>query len=80
MPCPRGVSAPSGGAWSHGGGLLLGGACSRRMPGPGRVYAQGGLLPGECGDPPLRWLLCGRYVSYWNAFLSKRFITLVFFK
>ena len=32
------------------------------VPGPG-----GGLLPG--GDPPCDGYCCGRYASYWNAFL-----------
>ena len=43
-----------------------GGACARG------VYAPGGLpAPGGCGDPPLEadGYCCGRYASYWNAFL-----------
>ena len=52
MPCPRGVSAPSGGAWSHGGGLLLGGTCSRRVPGPWEGVCSGGSAPGGVWRPP----------------------------
>ena len=64
------------------GGLLLeGGACSwvgvcsgggawsqeEGVPGPrGGVPAPGGEVPG--GDPP-DGFCCGRYASYWNAFL-----------
>ena len=65
---------PLGDAWSRG-GLLPGGSA----PGEGGVYSQGDLLPrGGClllGG----WLVetplprdghcCGRYASYWNAFL-----------
>ena len=42
-----------GGAWSRGMCLVLGGVCSRVVPG---------------GDPPESYC-CGRYASYWNAFL-----------
>ena len=36
----------------------------RGVPGPG-----GCLVPGGCGDPPRDGYCCGRYASYWNAFL-----------
>ena len=57
----------------HGGGCLLSGGsgpggggdvCSQGVPGPGGVSGPGGV-PG--GDPP--GYCCGRYASYWNAFL-----------
>ena len=54
MPCSRGVPAP--------GGLLRGGVCSR-----------GSLLPGwgfrNPPPPQADGYCCGRYASYWNAFL-----------
>ena len=69
----RGVPAPGGlvwGVWSGGGacsgGSGLGGACSGGS-GPGGV-------PG--GDPPDSYC-CGRYASYWNAFLFSRSILLL---
>ena len=65
MPAPRGVSG-SGGCLVPGGCLVLGG-----VPGPGGgVPAPGGLvlLGGPGGDPPDGYC-CGRYASYWNAFL-----------
>ena len=64
---PRG-SAP-GGAWS-GGGLLLGG-----LPGLGGSALGGCLVlgvPGSGGclvETPPDGYCCGRYASYWNAFL-----------
>ena len=70
VPGIRGVSGPWGGVPGPGvsgpgrvpdpgGGLLPG------VPGPG------GLLPGGClvVDPPWDAYCCGRYASYWNAFL-----------
>ena len=57
-------SVQSGGVLQ--GGVLPGGAWSRGVPGPG----GGCLLPGvPGGDPP--GYCCGRYASYWNAFLLK---------
>ena len=63
----KGVHAPGGSA--PGGCLLGGGACSGKG-----VPALGGLLPGGtcsggCGDTPRDGYCCGRYASYWNAFL-----------
>ena len=53
----RGGSALGGGTWSRG-------FCSWGVPGPG------GLLWGvPGGDPPQDGYCCGRYASYWNAFL-----------
>ena len=62
MPGPRGVSAP--GVSVPGGGCLLWGG----VPGPGKrgvVVSQHALrqTPGRDGH------CCGRYASYWNAFL-----------
>ena len=53
-----------GGAWSRG-VPGLGGAWSRGVPGPAGVPGPRGV-PG--GDPPDGYC-CGRYASYWNAFL-----------
>ena len=56
-------------------GLLLGGAWSGGVPGPWGVPHSGGSAPGgmPCGDPlppsPGDGYCCGRYASYWNAFL-----------
>ena len=54
-----------------------GGVCSRGVSDPGVPGPEGGLLPGggipACteADPPLGrdGYYCGRYASYWNAFL-----------
>ena len=46
--------------------LALGGLQAHTQ---GGTLLQGGsLLPGGCGDPPDGYC-CGRYASYWNAFL-----------
>ena len=42
---------------------LVQGVCSGGVPGPG------GLLRGVPGGDPLDGYCCGRYASYWNAFL-----------
>ena len=55
---PGGCLVRGGGAWSGGGVPALGG-----MP------ARGGCLV----DPPDGYC-CGRYVSYWNAFLFNVFL------
>ena len=62
MPCSRGCAIPAclaaGGVPAPGGCLLPGGACS------------GGSAPRGCGDPlEADGYCCGRYASYWNAFL-----------
>ena len=62
------------------GGVCSGGVCSR-VPGPGEVSGPravsapvGCLVRGSAprgvpgGDPPVGYC-CGRYASYWNAFL-----------
>ena len=73
LPCPGGVW--SGGVWS--GGCLLPGGCLV----PGGAWSLGGAwswgVPGQGGawsreclvlKPPDGYC-CGRYTSYWNAFL-----------
>ena len=60
----RGVSA-LGGACS--GGCLLWG-----VPAPGGAYSGGYLLRGV--EPPPDGYWCGRYTSYWNAFLLKDYL------
>ena len=56
-----------GGAWSWGGAWSRG-VWSRGegMPGPGGSLVLGG---GAWWRPPLDGYCCGRYASYWNAFL-----------
>ena len=70
---PRGSPGPYPGGLLPGGGvvcsrgvcLLLGGST------PGVVVCSGGVPgPGGCGDPPDGYC-CGRYASYWNAFLCQ---------
>ena len=56
------LSAPRGGAWS---GRLGGGAWSGGVPGLGGLLRGGGCLV----ETPSDSYCCGRYVSYWNAFL-----------
>ena len=65
----------------HRGCLVQGGAWCWGVPGPGGlvpgVWSRGGgcLVPGEVWSggawwrPPLDGYCCGRYASYWNAFL-----------
>ena len=52
----RGVPAP-------------GGACSGRVPAPWGELLQGGACSREVETPPVDGYCCGRYASYWNAFL-----------
>ena len=60
---------------SFGQGNMFTGVClsTGGVPGPGRVPGPGGVscprgVPG--GDPPHGYC-CGRYASYWNAFLFR---------
>ena len=69
------VPAPGGGAccrgvWSWGGCLLREGACLGGS-GHGGVPAPGGCLLWEGGlvETPPDDYCCGRYASFWNAFL-----------
>ena len=77
LPAPRGVSAPGGGSWSQGGLLLWGGGLSALGgclllggSAPGGPGPRGGVCPmgGAWWRPP-DGHCCGRYTSYWNAFL-----------
>ena len=54
--------------------LAAGGVCSRGSA-PGGA-CSGGVCSGGCGDPPPKadGYCCGRYASYWNAFLFHQFI------
>ena len=54
---PRGVPGPGGGAWSWG------------VPGPRGVPSLRGTGSGGPGGDPPDGYCCGRYASYWNAFL-----------
>ena len=81
----RGGVCPGGGAWSCGGFCSGGGAWSRGVPGLGGVCSGGhlvwGVVPGPGGvsapggwggcpvETPQDSYCCGRYASYWNAFL-----------
>ena len=68
------------------GGLLWGGVCSRRVCYQGGVCSRGGLVPGEvvCSGgclmetPPKDGHCCGRYASYWNAFLFRLYVLQTF--
>ena len=73
--CLQVCVCPRGGAWSGGclvwGGLVPWGAWSQ-----GGAWSRGCLVPGwGClvlgvpGGDPLNGYCCGRYASYWNAFL-----------
>ena len=70
---------PQGGAWYGGvpgpGGVCLGGAWSQGVSGPRGVPGPRGCLV----ETPNRrnGYCCGRYASYWNAFLFKIFINYV---
>ena len=71
--CPRGLSAPGGvsalGVSAPGGCLLLGGVCSGGVSALG-VSAGGGGGCLLCTEATGRdGHCCGRYASYWNAFL-----------
>ena len=59
--CSQGGLVPGGG-WSW--GAWLGGV---GVPGPGGVCSRG--VPGEEPPLPRDGYCCGRYASYWNAFL-----------
>ena len=71
VPGPREVPGPGGGAWSRGGVpgprgcLVWGGAWSWG----GGAWPQGGAWSGVPGRDPSDGHCCGRYASYWNAFL-----------
>ena len=64
MPCSRGGLLREGvcsrGVCSQGGCLLRGGACSGGRSAPGGGWRPLPKADGYC---------CGRYASYWNAFL-----------
>ena len=70
--CSRGVSG-LGGVPGLGGGLPCPGVSGlRRCAWSGRVPGPGGSTPGgPARRPPLKAdsYCCGRYASYWNAFL-----------
>ena len=58
-----------------GGVCSQGGACSRGRSALGGGVCSGGRVPapGGHGDPPeADGYCCGRYASYWNAFLFNR--------
>ena len=74
-----------GGAWSGGvcseGCLLPGGCLLQGVPGPGGVCSRGVSAPrgvsarGCLVETPPDGYCCGRYASYWNAFLSSNDFT-----
>ena len=63
VPGPGGCLVPGGSAWSWGGCLVLGGSA------PGGTWSRGCLLQGGAWWRPPDGYCCGRYTSYWNAFL-----------
>ena len=84
----RGMSAPGGGVCSWG-CLLLGGVCSGGMSAPGVSTLGGGSVCSRGVSAPqevcFQWgclvetprddYCCGRYASYWNAFLFCKYFT-----
>ena len=78
---PRGESGPRGGG-SRGWGVVLGGW---GVSAPGGVSGPGGCLVvgdgvwswGPGGYPPQDGYCCGRYASYWNAFLFEYTIRII---
>ena len=81
--CSRGVcSGVCSSVCSGGGGVpggdeaptpAPGGVWSGRVPAPrGSVCSRGCLLWGVPGGDPPNGYCCGRYASYWNAFLFLR--------
>ena len=72
-PHPRGKLRrilPGGSSGPHPGGCLVKGVCSKGVPGPGGVCSWGVSGPrGVCLETPPDRYCCGRYASYWNAFL-----------
>ena len=70
-PGPRGVPDP-GGAWSWGDCLVLGGCLVPGLylvPGGARSWGDGIPACAEADPPGRDGYCCGRYASYWNAFL-----------
>ena len=64
--CPGG--SRSGGSLSRG-GLYAGGSVCRGVSGQGRSLSGGSLVM----ETPPRTVTSGRYASYWNAFLFKKY-------
>ena len=59
----------------------LGGACSGEGACSKGVPALGGACSRGCGDPPTNdGYCCGRYASYWNAFLFHKVFSLCWFE
>ena len=54
--------------------LFTGGGISVQGVSKGGLCPREGLCPGGLcqGKPPVRTVTCGRYVSYWNAFLLEK--------
>ena len=69
VPGLRWCLVPRGGAWSWG-------VWSRGVPGPRGMPGLGGclILGGAWWRPPRDGHCCGRYASYWNAFLFALFL------
>ena len=67
VPGLSGCLVPGGGAWSRGG------VWSRGLSGPGGCLGLGvSSLGGVWVEIPRDGYCCGRYTSYWNAFLFTR--------
>ena len=64
-----------GGGWSRGGSALGGCLVLGEVPGPGGGGAwswRGACSGGYLVETPPDGHYCGRYVSYWNAFLFSK--------
>ena len=59
------------------GGVLQGGTCSRGVPPPGGCLLLRVPAPWGVWRPPHDGYCCGRYASYWNAFLFDFTITCI---
>ena len=71
VPGPRGVPGPEGVPGPRGVPGPEGVPGPRGVPGPEGVPGPGGCLV----ETPPDSYCCGRYTSYWNAFLFKHILT-----
>ena len=71
--CPQGGCLVPGGVWSQGvpgpGGAWSWGCLVPGVPDLGGCLVPGGCLVGGLVETPPDGYCCGRYASYWNAFL-----------
>ena len=67
--CPQGGLDLCPGGSLSGGSLSRGGLCAGGVSGQGRSLSGGSLVM----ETPPRTVTSGRYASYWNAFLFKKY-------